>query len=318
MQRKDSALARPLVRGLLASLCCLLWGSAIPFINLGYRLFAIEGSATGSQILFAGTRFFLAGFVTVIIVSAMNRRAAVPKRESAGKVVKLALVQTVAQYVFFYIGVAHTQSVEGSIILGLGAFVSILVACYLFKSERMNALKWLGGLLGAAGIVAVNWTGAGAAGATGAAGAMSALGEGCLLVSMIASACSAGMIKRYGQEDDPAALSGWQFMLGGAAMAAAGWLSGGRLSPQGIGAWGALLYLAMLSATAYTLWAMLLQVNPVSSVAVYMFLQPIFGVLLSLLLFYDGSAVPYARYGAALALVCLSIAVVGRGQREGA
>ena len=312
MRRKNSALARPLVRGLLASLCCLLWGSAIPCINLGYRLFAIEGSATSSQILFAGTRFFLAGLITVIIVSAMNRRAAVPKRESTGKVVKLALVQTVAQYVFFYIGVAHTQSVEGSIIQGLGAFVSILVACYLFKSERMNALKWLGGLLGAAGIVAVNWTG------ESAGGAMSALGEGFLLVSMIASACSAGMIRRYGQADDPATLSGWQFMLGGAAMTAAGWLSGGRLSPQGIGAWGTLLYLAALSATAYTLWAVLLQVNPVSSVAVYMFLQPIFGVLLALLLFYDGGTVPVVRYGAALVLVCLSIAVVGRGQREDA
>ena len=312
MEHKSPVLARPLVRGLLASLCCLLWGSAIPFINLGYRLFNIEGSPTGSQILFAGTRFFLAGLITVLIVSALNRRAAVPGRESAGKVVKLALVQTVTQYVFFYIGVAHTKSVEGSIIQGLGAFVSILVACYLFKSERMNALKWLGGLLGAAGIVAVNWTG------EGATGAMSMLGEGCLLVSMIASACSAGMIRRYGQADDPAVLSGWQFMLGGAAMAAVGWLSGGRLSPQGIGAWGALMYLAGLSATAYTLWAVLLKVNPVSSVAVYMFLQPIFGVLLSLLLFYDGSEVPLLRYGAALALVCLSIALVGRGQREDA
>ena len=273
VKRENSALARPLVRGLLAGLCCLLWGSAIPFINLGYRLFAIDGGDTASQILFAGMRFFLAGLLTALIVSVWQRRAAVPGRKSAGKVVKLALVQTVAQYVSFYIGVAHTKSVEGSIIQGLGAFVTILVACYLFRSERMNALKWLGGLLGAAGIVAVNWTG-GDAGAS-----MSALGEGCLFISLIASACSTGMIKRYGQGDDPATLSGWQFMLGGLAMAAVGALAGGRLSPQSAGAW---------------------------------------GVLLALLLFYDGSEVPFVRYGAALALVCLSIVAVGRGQREDA
>lgn len=61
---------------------------------------------------------------------------------------------------------------------------------------------------------------------------------------------------------------------------------------------------------------MLLKVNPVSRVAVYTFLQPIFGVLLSLLLVDSAAQAPLARYAAALALVCLSIVVVGRGQRE--
>ena len=67
---------------------------------------------------------------------------------------------------------------------------------------------------------------------------------------------------------------------------------------------------------AYSLGAVLLKENPVSRVAVYTFLQPIFGVLLSLLLVDAGAGVPLVRYGAALALVCLSIVVVGRGQRE--
>ena len=80
-------------------------------------------------------------------------------------------------------------------------------------------------------------------------------------------------------------------------------------------AFGVLGYLAMLSAVAYTLWALLLSSNPVSRVAVYSFLQPLFGVALGVLL---GTAkdVPYLRYGAALVLVCLSIVIVVRGQRE--
>ena len=40
------------------------------------------------------------------------------------------------------------------------------------------------------------------------------------------------------------------------------------------------------------------------------------GVLLSLLLVDSAAQAPLARYAAALALVCLSIVVVGRGQRE--
>ncbi|MCI6375273.1 MAG: EamA/RhaT family transporter, partial [Clostridiales bacterium] len=56
---KSSVLTRPLVVGLLAGFCCLLWGSAIPFINIGYRLFGISGGETATQIHFAGCRFFL-------------------------------------------------------------------------------------------------------------------------------------------------------------------------------------------------------------------------------------------------------------------
>jgi len=45
-----------------------------------------------------------------------------------------------------------------------------------------------------------------------------------------------------------------------------------------------------------------------------MFLQPIFGVMLSLIL-YGGSDLPLLRYAAALVLVCLSIVIVGKGQQ---
>lgn len=311
MEQK-TMLTRPPVVALLAGFCCLLWGSAVPFINLGYRLFAIEAGETATQILFAGCRFALAGALTVAFASVSQRRLVVPKAGSWQKAVKLALAQTVAQYVFFYIGVAHTSSVKGSIIQGLNAFVAILVACYLFRSERMNGLKWLGGLLGVAGIVLVSLDG------TGLDASFSLLGEGFMIISMVASACSAGLIKRYGQGDDPVALSGWQFMIGGTAMALCAFWMGGRLRPQSPAAGLVLLYLAALSATAYTLWAVLLRVNPVSHVAVYTFLQPIFGVLLSLLLVNSGAELPLARYGAALALICLSIVIVGRAQREDA
>ena len=307
---KSSALTRPLIVGLLAGFCCLLWGSAIPFINLGYRLFVIGGGETATQIHFAGCRFFLAGVMTILIASVQQRRFVTPGKGGWPRAVKLSLLQTIGQYVFFYIGVAHTTSVKGSIIQGLNAFVAILIACYVFRSERMNRLKWLGGLLGVMGVVLVSLDG------SRLDASVSLLGEGFLVISMVASACSAGLIKRYGQGSDPVALSGWQFVIGGAVMAVIGYLAGGRLHPQSGAAVAVLLYLAALSATAYSLWAILLKVNPVSRVAVYTFLQPIFGVLLSLLLVDAGADVPLARYGAALALVCLSIVVVGRGQRE--
>ena len=309
-QRTTPVLARPLVVAALAIACNVLWGSAIPFINLGYRLFAIPSGETASQILFAGCRFFLAGLLTIAFASVPARRLVRPARRNLHMVAVLAMLQTILQYVLFYIGVARTTSVKATIIQGLGAFVSILIACYVFRSERMNRLKWLGGVLGVAGVVLVNLDG------TGLSGGLRLTGEGCLLLSMIASACSAGAIKDFSQREDPVALSGWQFMLGGAVMAAGGLLLGGRLHPAHWGAAAVLGYLAALSAIAYTVWSMLLKYNPVSRIAPYMFLQPIFGVALSLLL-YPGEPAPLARYGAALVLVCASIVIISRAQHKG-
>ncbi len=297
----------PVVIG-LAILCNALWGSAIPFINLGYRLFDIPSGETATQILFAGCRFFLAGALTILFASLPKKTLVRPKRENLHMVVKLGMLQTVAQYVLFYIGVARTTSVKGAIIQGLNAFVAILIACYIFRSERMNRLKWIGGAVGVAGVVIMNLGG-------DVSGGVRLTGEGFLILSMIASACSAGTIKLFSAREDPVALSGWQFMLGGAIMAAVGLLLGGRLHPTSLGAPAVLLYLAALSAVAYTVWALLLKYNPVSRIAPYMFLQPIFGVMLSLL-FYGGADTPLLRCGAALVLVCLSIVIVGKGQQE--
>jgi len=306
MNEKQPLLACGPVVIALAVLCNMLWGSAIPFINLGYRLFDIPSGETATQILFAGCRFFLAGALTILFTSMIQRRPVRPKRANVHMVFKLGMLQTVAQYVLFYIGVARTVGVKGSIIQGLNAFVSILIASYIFRSEKMNMLKWIGGAVGVAGIVVVNLGGS-------FGGAMTLTGEGFLFLSMIAGACSAGAIKYFAQKEDPVALSGWQFMFGGVVMACVGFLLGGRLSPTGIGAPAVLLYLAMVSAVAYTVWSVLLKYNPVSRIAPFMFLQPIFGVVLSLLL--DPSAqVPLLRYALALVLVCASIVIIGRGQ----
>ena len=81
MQNKQT-LSKPLVVMLLAGLCCLLWGSAIPFINLGYRYFGVTSSDTATQILFGGCRFFLAGFLTILFESVARKSPAFPKKTS--------------------------------------------------------------------------------------------------------------------------------------------------------------------------------------------------------------------------------------------
>jgi len=306
MEERQSVLARPLIVTLLAILCNALWGSAIPFINLGYRLFEIPSGETAMQILFAGCRFFIAGAMTILFTSIPRRTLVRPKTKNIHMVVKLAMLQTVIQYVLFYIGVARTTGVKGAIIQGLNAFVAILIACYIFHTEKMNRLKWIGGVAGVLGVIVMNLGGS-------MGGGIRLTGEGFLLLSMIVSACSAGTIKLFGQKEDPVALSGWQFMLGGAVMAAIGFALGGRLHVTGMPELCVLMYLAGVSAAAYTVWSVLLKYNPVSRIAPFMFLQPLFGVVLSLA-FDPGMEVAYLQCGAALVLVCLSIFIIGRAQ----
>ena len=57
--------------GIAAVFCCLLWGSAFPGIKIGYRLFAVASEDIGTQILFAGFRFALAG--VLVLISAVLR-----------------------------------------------------------------------------------------------------------------------------------------------------------------------------------------------------------------------------------------------------
>ena len=53
---------------LTAIFCTLLWGTAFPFIKVGYSAFKIEESDIGSKLIFAGMRFMLAGFMVFLFL----------------------------------------------------------------------------------------------------------------------------------------------------------------------------------------------------------------------------------------------------------
>ena len=138
---KEEFMTKTIVVWLGALLCCGLWGSAFPCIKIGYQMFAIGAEDTASQILFAGYRFTLAGILTIIIGSVLNRGVLIPKRQAFGKILWLSMLQTVGQYLFFYIGLAHTTGVKASIIEAVNVFVAILVASLVFHQEEQRELS---------------------------------------------------------------------------------------------------------------------------------------------------------------------------------
>lgn len=292
---------------LLAVFCCMLWGSAITCIKIGYKLFGIPSGDSRSQILFAGCRFFIAGIMSVIMGSIAGKSVLKPSRGSAGRILCLCLFQTVLQYIFFYIGIAHTSGVKSSIINGTGVFITILISCLVFRQEKLTSRKVIGCFLGFAGVAAVNMSGA------SLNMNMSFTGEGFILLSIIASSISSSFTKEFSKYDNPVMLSGFQFILGGAVLILSGIVSGGKIQSINGRGIAMLLYLAFVSAAAYSLWSLLLKYNPVSKVAVWGFTNPIFSVILSIVFLSEGNQSPWPRIAASLLLVCLGIYTVNSG-----
>ena len=143
----------------LALVCTFLWGSASPCIKLGYALFKIPSSETWTQVLFAGTRFVFAGVLTILIGSILNRKMLLPTKSSVPSIVKLAMFQTILQYIFFYIGLAHNSGVKASIINGSNTFFVILVSTIIFRQEKLNLKKIIGCVIGFAGVIVVSMNG---------------------------------------------------------------------------------------------------------------------------------------------------------------
>lgn len=287
-----------------AMLCCLLWGSAFPCIKIGYGLWNIESADTAGQILFAGMRFVLAGILAVLFGSLLEGRFIRPEKGCAGKIAWLAMLQTVIQYLFFYIGLAHTSGVKASIIEAVNVFVAIIVSGFIFHQENVTAKKMLGCLVGFAGVVLINMNGMNFQ--------MSLSGEGAIFLSTVAYAFSSVFLKRYSAKHNPVMLSGYQFIFGGIILSAAGFAMGGRLSTVSTEGVLMLIYLALVSAVAYSLWGMLLKYNPISRVAVFGFMNPVFGVILSAWLLREGAQALGPISLVSLVLVCAGIYIVNK------
>ncbi len=301
MTQEKNIFKHPLVLSLGALLCCALWGSATPFIKLGYQLLLPENNVQ-STILFAGIRFTLAGIFTVLFYSIGRKKLLYPKKNSLHMVGIVALFQTAIQYTFFYVGLSNTSGVKGTIITGGNAFFTILISSLIFRQEKLTPKKVLGCLLGFAGIVLINLNGLELS--------MNFLGDGFVLFSSIAYAFSSVMMKCFSKHEDPVVISGYQFVLGGIVLCTIGALFGGRISISDI--WGllVLIYLALLSAVAYGLWGILLKHNDVSKVAIFSSTTPIFGTVLSMLMLTESASVDPINMIITLVLLTVGIFII--------
>lgn len=299
----DRIFGTPLFAVLLAVLCNSLWGSAFPFIKMGYRLFAIDSADTASILCFAGIRFML-GSVLVLLGSILleGRLPAMPKGRLLAECCALGLWQTTAQYAFYYSAVALLTGAFGGILNSTQSFLGVIFAHFIYgRADRMTPAKALGCAVGFGGVLVAT---------IGNHGGGSAQGIFCMLTATVIFTLAGPWNKAVTQKADSFAVCFINLFAGGLALLAIGLALGGRLHLQSALGLPVLVYLAFICGAGYVLWALLMKNNPVSRIAVFGLVNPVVNVLLSAAL--NGEALFERQYLIALVLVCAGIWLVNR------
>ncbi|MFA9376290.1 MAG: DMT family transporter [Lachnotalea sp.] len=289
---------------LLAVLCTVLWGSAFPGVKMSYRYFHIESGDVSTTMLLAGARFFLAGVIALVVYFIYSKRIILPQKADIKGIILTGIIQTGLQYFFFYIALSHLSGAKGAILATTITFFSVFLAHIMFQNDKVNVRKIMGCIVGFAGIIIINLKNG------GNLGKFSVLGDVFMLLSTFSAALGAMISKIVARKINPVLVTGYQMMLGGAMLAIVGGASGGELSTDSINGVVLLIYLAFVSAIAFSIWTTLLKYNKPSNITIFNFAIPIFGTSLSAIFLHE--SIGGIQNIAALICVCLGIYIVNK------
>lgn len=289
---------------IFAIISCVLWGSAYPAIKIGYDVFTIAENNIASKIVFAGYRFIIAGVMVLILALILKKEVFKLTKKQVLSLITLGITQTAIQYTFFYIGLAYTTGVRGAILNGTGTFFSIIIAHFLYKNDKINFNKIIGCIIGFIGVILVNLTG------NFFGSGFNFKGDGLIILSAFVSSAAAIYGKGLSQKQDTFIITGYQLLIGGIVLTIFGVGFGGTLTNFTFTSTTLLIYMGFLSAVAFSLWTILLKYNKVGKIAIFNFLIPVFGSILSAI--FLNESIFNLRTLIALILVCVGIFLVNR------
>lgn len=276
LHTEKSIWQRPVWVAIFAFTAAFAWGWAYPLIKLGFAEFGITPDQTGSKMLFAGVRFAISGLIILAMAKGANRSFVMSTGMRGWAFILIfALLNTSIHYACFYIGLSHSAGSRAAILNSLSVFTLVILACVAYPStDRLNASKVVGCVLGFVGILALNIGGADSGGFTW-------LGDGMIIGNALCSAAAGLMTRKMNRHIDVFVGTGYSLLVGGILLAIPGLAIGGTV-PM-VTAWGIviLLLLIAISTVAFGLYNKLLSCNPVGKVAIFNSLIPVIGAVSS-------------------------------------
>ncbi len=291
-----------------AILTNVIWGTPFKLIKVMNTELGIDRTLLGDQYIgqvlsVISIRFVLAGLMTLIFAMCIGQNILKVTKKQWGDVVLMGLVSTTAAYFFFNIGNVNISSTINSTILAQSTiFFAVILAHFAYKNDKLTTKKSVALIIGFAGLTISQIKGG--ASLTDLF-SFSFTGEGFMLIYGLLAALATMLAKKLGSTLNSFVMTGWNLVIGGAALLVIGLFMGGDLSlitwtPLGITL---LIILAAASAIPFSLWYWCAQYANLSELSVYKFIMPISGSILSVILGEKFTAPLLVG----LALVCLSI-----------
>ena len=250
---------------------CLLWSTVYAGIKIGLQY--------DTPLHFAGIRFIISG----IMILPFTVKPSVYFRmiwDHRRIVAWVTFLQTLVNYILFYMGMDLVPGAIGAIIVGSQPLVTAIVAAMMHKEDRLTRTKIITIIFGLSGVILIS---AGRQ-AFKLGSLIELLGVLMILGANIATATSNVMVSLKSKGINPFVLSSFSLFTGGAIIYLLSIpLERTPESPLPLNYWLILLWLSFVGASAFSLWFKLLQ-RPdvkVSELNLWKFIIPVMGAILS-------------------------------------
>ena len=244
----------------------------------------------------AGLRFFMAG---VFVLAVKKKEWPEIRRLSTIHWLWIGLLQVVFQYSFFYIGLSLVSGMLGSIMVATGSLWWVLLAPLVDRDEHWDLRSIPILCIGIVGVaICVSGSSAG--------NIRPILGIPLLIAATLCNILVSLKIKPLSQKVSAGIISGFSMALGGLMlMALVPRESGALVKNMAARDWGLTIYLAGVSAVAFSLWFSLITRVPVQKLSAYRLLIPVCGVGMSAFIL-PGEGLSLAfLLGGSLVLICI-------------
>jgi drug/metabolite transporter (DMT)-like permease len=291
---------RPFFRNsiFLTVIACFLWSTAFAGIKIGLKY--------TSPLQFAGIRFMLSGLIILPFCRNIRKDLSVV-RKNAGKVMLISIFQTAILYIFFYLGMDRTPAAVGAIVVGGGPLFVALLAHFITGRDPLTLQKVIALLIGFSGIILLTLPKA----ATITDQIKLLTGIGMLVIGNIAGSFGNILVSQNRTGISPVFLNALQIFTGGFfILIVSFFFEGFHFGLKPLPYYLSLVWLAFLSATAFSLWFVVLS-RPeikVSEITIWKFIIPVLGAIISWLLIKGEKPQWHTLTG--MILIALSIVII--------
>ena len=288
---------------ILAIVTMFLWGSLIPAVKLAYSLYQLYSIA--DILLFAGIRFSICGAVICVFSFLRKKENFLPVKKSLLLVLLSGVFAVILRYGFTYIGLQTVESSKAGILKQAGILFYVVFSALFFRDDRLTVRKFLGVILGLAGIVAINFS---------PKGFSFRSGDVLVICASFCTVFSNVISKTVFRKVEPITATGCSQLFGGSVLLIVGAAMGGSMHFR----WNISIlltaYICAASVISYCIWFSIVKEGELSRLFIIKFAEPIFSAVFGAILLSEN--ILKIEYLIAFMLVCAGICISNGGKRQ--